>query len=174
VWIYTQSNIRNIIFTWVHYIIKTFETLRQVFFVLCSVRIKWLQALEVISILYCTHNTNLVLETQIMWSAFASENSKNLFVMMELASANPNNEWSVNTDLIPIELACNKASWHSVENAWNIEIYNLKSSSVTCYNFKYNVFITVISKHLRLCWKPSKHACIFRVSVCRQPKNICS
>jgi hypothetical protein len=97
-----------------------------------------------------------------MWSAFASENSKNLFVMMELASANPNNEWSVNTDLIPIELACNKASWHSVENAWNIEIYNLKSSSVTCYNFKYNVFITVISKHLRLCWKPSKHACIFR------------
>jgi len=39
--------------------------------------------------------------------------------MIELASANPNNEWSVKTALIPILRACSMDSWAKDENAYN-------------------------------------------------------
>ena len=61
--------------------------------------------------------TNLVCETHITWSMSASENCKNLLVMMELASAKPNREWSVNRVWSPIVRAWRSASWHKVEKA---------------------------------------------------------
>ena len=38
--------------------------------------------------------------------------------MIALASANPNNEWSVKTVFKPIVLAWNIASWAKAENAY--------------------------------------------------------
>ena len=61
--------------------------------------------------------TNLVCETHITWSMSASENCKNLLVMMELASAKPKREWSVNRVWSPIVRAWRSASWHKVEKA---------------------------------------------------------
>lgn len=75
--------------------------------------------------------TNLVCETHITWSMSASENCKNLLVMMELASAKPNREWSVNRVWSPIVRAWRSASWHKVEkalkrsqhNEWQIHVH---------------------------------------------------
>ena len=60
----------------------------------------------------------LVCETQIAWLQSAKENFSNLLVNIELASAKPNKEWSVNTAFNPIVLAWNIASWAIVENAY--------------------------------------------------------
>lgn len=65
-----------------------------------------------------TNPANLVCETQITWSMSANENCKNLLVIMELASAKPNNEWSVKRVRSPIVRAWRRASWQSVEKAW--------------------------------------------------------
>lgn len=75
--------------------------------------------------------TNLVCETHITWSMSASENCKNLLVMMELASAKPKREWSVNRVWSPIVRAWRSASWHKVEkalkrsqnNEWQIHVH---------------------------------------------------
>ena len=75
--------------------------------------------------------TNLVCDTHITWSMSASENCKNLLVMMELASAKPNREWSVNRVWSPIVRAWRSASWHKVEkalkrsqhNEWQIHVH---------------------------------------------------
>ena len=64
-----------------------------------------------------TLGTNLVCETQITWSMSANENCKNLLVMMELASAKPNREWSVNRVRSPMVRAWRRASWQRVEKA---------------------------------------------------------
>ena len=42
---------------------------------------------------------HLVYETHTTWSTSVRTTSRNLLVMMELPSANPNREWSVNTVL---------------------------------------------------------------------------
>ena len=47
--------------------------------------------------------------------------SRNLLVMMELPSAKPNKEWSVNTVLIPIVPAWRIPSWHSALKAYRIK-----------------------------------------------------
>ena len=44
---------------------------------------------------------HLVYETHTTWSTSVRTTSRNLLVMMELPSANPNREWSVNTVLTP-------------------------------------------------------------------------
>jgi len=51
------------------------------------------------------------------WLQSARENLSSLLVRIELASAKPNNEWSVNTVLRPILRAWNIASCAMVENA---------------------------------------------------------
>ena len=60
---------------------------------------------------------HLVWDTQMAWSTSAKMNSSNLFVMMELPSANPKSEWSVNTVLSPMDRACTRASWQVIEKA---------------------------------------------------------
>lgn len=78
-----------------------------------------------------SHNYNwylyLVFETHITRSTSASENSRNLLVITELGSAKPNKEWSVKTVFKPSVLACNKASWHRVENACNSKMKTINS-----------------------------------------------
>ena len=50
-----------------------------------------------------------VCETQMQWSVLAREYWRNALVTMALASAKPNNEWSVNTVHKPNKLPMNKA-----------------------------------------------------------------
>ena len=61
--------------------------------------------------------TYLVCETQTTCDTSARENLRSLLVRMELASANPNKEWSVNTVFKPMVRAWNIASWPRVEKA---------------------------------------------------------
>lgn len=64
-----------------------------------------------------TH-THLVYETHMTWSTSVRTTSRNLLVMMELPSANPKREWSVNTVLTPIMPAWRIPSWHRALKAW--------------------------------------------------------
>lgn len=60
-------------------------------------------------------------DTQITWLIPARENFSTLLVIIELASAKPNREWSVKTALICMVRAWNMASCAKVENACNTE-----------------------------------------------------
>ena len=58
-----------------------------------------------------------VCDTQMEWLVFASENLRNVLVMMAEASLNTNREWSVNTDLRPSRVEIIRASWARLEKA---------------------------------------------------------
>ena len=114
----------------------------------------------------------LVCDTQMAWLTPASENLRTLLVMIELASANPNNEWSVNTALIPIVRACSIDSWASVENAYT----HKPSHAFSCYTPAYLSKLRQVrcgpqGRLLELLWQVfsarqhAEHAICYRPSV---------
>lgn len=62
---------------------------------------------EKISLSLPLSHTNLVYETHMTWSISVKTTSNNLLVIIELPSAKPKSEWSVNIAFTPIVRACN-------------------------------------------------------------------
>ena len=95
---------------------------------------------------YCAH---LVLDTQMTWSMSVNVNSRSLLVNIELASANPNSEWSVNTVLSPSDFPCNIDSWQRTENACKKRISCSKASTAIMKTFLFLIYFqTVFFYHI--------------------------
>lgn len=75
-----------------------------------------------------------VCETQITWLQIANVICNSLFVIIALASAKPNNEWSVKTVFKPIVLAWNIASCAKAENAYRRNCKVIANNNNNNYN----------------------------------------